>query len=813
MATILKQSSTVQIHTVERSVNIQKERSKSWDITRKLRPSRKSMSVSETRRSLNSKGSGVSSNANISSKLSGPISGGSSRKGHDKYDVTNTIVGEVLKEATNGIDAVNDGAVDDNAQVSKQAVFQSAKPRYNKRYRIFRLCSCFFPKELVHQVNQKKHNYHDAASELIEGETMIHHYADPKQMKSKFSKGKVYDSKGNVLDVKDTKQPTPEEMSLYQLRAVSEGSTQREASTRSHLESQDTIGGSSVARRRLTFTRTESGPMPSIQYADEGLYARHRGKMFLPESLLSAEQLEARRTKPKKSVRVFPIVRITVVENFENFDTEDWDLDKDCKTLRAMKKSDLWYLKSDIKSFRRSLREEMNNDYDMIHDLKVSSRHALIWFQTFGKFFGECGDQFSLNHEITMFGYPLNNIRLPERYYQEAFKEIGPTPMEYRNWEDGKYFTKKTSHGDLVTTDMPTHAEYERIHLQAGTDTLPMASMSRKENVSEIDENYDEGSSESTPFGGPIQSRHPSLSTVNEVQKKSFVVGVASITGGSEKSPPPCQAKRRSSAARHNDDVIRRSSSVTRISVDYSKQRHMLNLAKSSAADAAADYKNAKGEQKASSAGTSRNKFLDLDDDVDLNDQKAQSFRIVRTPPLTEGGEEGGVISALRVSGSTSKYADRNKSLRNLIPKNMAKNERSALGTGSRKYSAKIHVEGDEYTNYNLFGEPGEERVNFLEMKMDVSGAAVIFADPDRPIHRADSSNGRHENPRIMKAQTSKELGSRLMGDYDYSDDDDDDDCLLSGSSVGHEEEEMSATGKQAMKKLQKKYPAKRLTL
>jgi len=110
-----------------------------------------------------------------------------------------------------------------------------------------------------------------------------------------------------------------------------------------------------------------------------------------------------------------------------------------------MKKTDLWYGKSDIKSFRKAVKEDDRNDYTMGH-LKTQNRHAMIWFQTFGKFYAEPGDPFSVQHEITMFGYPLNNMQLPERFYLTAQLAIGSTPLEYRNWEDGKYFTERHNH-------------------------------------------------------------------------------------------------------------------------------------------------------------------------------------------------------------------------------------------------------------------------------------------------------------------------------------------------------------------------------
>jgi hypothetical protein len=70
-------------------------------------------------------------------------------------------------------------------------------------------------------------------------------------------------------------------------------------------------------------------------------YKALSGAMRLPESLMTHEQIEMRNKRPKKSVRVFPIVRITVIERFDNFDKEDWDLEKDEPCVSPMKKTDM----------------------------------------------------------------------------------------------------------------------------------------------------------------------------------------------------------------------------------------------------------------------------------------------------------------------------------------------------------------------------------------------------------------------------------------------------------------------------------------
>jgi hypothetical protein len=91
-----------------------------------------------------------------------------------------------------------------------------------------------------------------------------------------------------------------------------------------------------------------------------------------------------------------------MVENFQDYDTDDWDAIEDCEIKRPLKKGDLWYTRKDISTFRQILRVE-DEEFSLTR-LRRELKNALIWFQTFGKFFGECGEPFTEEHEKTMFG-------------------------------------------------------------------------------------------------------------------------------------------------------------------------------------------------------------------------------------------------------------------------------------------------------------------------------------------------------------------------------------------------------------------------
>ena len=73
----------------------------------------------------------------------------------------------------------------------------------------------------------------------------------------------------------------------------------------------------------------------------------------------------------------------------------------------------------------------------------------------FGKFFGECGDDFTEEHETTIFGRPIDKIDNFDDlfYYEDTVDMIKDHPVEYENWESGKYYgADKPTHGSLTFT-------------------------------------------------------------------------------------------------------------------------------------------------------------------------------------------------------------------------------------------------------------------------------------------------------------------------------------------------------------------------
>ena len=75
-----------------------------------------------------------------------------------------------------------------------------------------------------------------------------------------------------------------------------------------------------------------------------------------------------------------------------------------------MQKKDLWYNRKDISLFRKALRVE--DEEFSLTSIRRELKNALIWFQTFGKFFGECGAAFTEEHETTIFGKVRVRVRL-----------------------------------------------------------------------------------------------------------------------------------------------------------------------------------------------------------------------------------------------------------------------------------------------------------------------------------------------------------------------------------------------------------------
>jgi hypothetical protein len=619
-------------------------------------------------------------------------------------------------------------------QRSKHAVFHSHAPKTSKRYLLFRLCSCCFPRELVHQLHQRKHNYHESTREMTEGETLIHHYEDPKLMKSKFSPGATLrDSQGNRMNVVDNKQPTAEEVQLYTLKAVGESSIHSQISNPNNEESGGNLSNTSAssyntARRRITFHRTESMEADDPDGGDPALFSSFNssgrtknGSLRLPDSLLTKAQLEKRASRPKKHVRVLPIVRITVIENFHNYDKEDWDLDLDCKTTSPLHKTDLWYCKADIKAFRRQVKQD-NASQSWLKKMPVQNQHALIWFQTFGKFFGEPGDEFSPAHEVSMFGYSLNNIQLPKKFYATATLSLGDTPLEYRDWQDGKYFTTKHSHSHYVTDadSLVTHEEYNAIHMQAQHPEKPYVSPKFLSDPDCDSESLEESTRSSAD---PVDSEavHRAAEGGDRISepdsnKNTQVKFLATIKNGN-KTPHG------SSSQLHEQMCIIRSSTLTSMVVDDTVKNEILALSKSMKAAGEEDIDDtvARSESHESGFGS---KFMNLDDEADKKSNKSQSFRIRAPPSPTsrEGGEEGGAPGApkheVMTPGSLSKFAERNKSLKSLM------NGASRMtGSGRNLLRGKISS-GRRQSPRGTIDE--DEEANTFEMKMDEDGAAVV---------------------------------------------------------------------------------------
>lgn len=125
--------------------------------------------------------------------------------------------------------------------------------KLSKRYRIIRTCcSCLFPKEVFHRIEQRAIGFQSHVQGLEDGETLIHHY-NPNDFRAKYTEGAaIVDGEGNKIEYHDNKNPTEEELQLYHLRAVSDlNSSNRYTSQRmsSTVESSGTSEGTTQRRR------------------------------------------------------------------------------------------------------------------------------------------------------------------------------------------------------------------------------------------------------------------------------------------------------------------------------------------------------------------------------------------------------------------------------------------------------------------------------------------------------------------------------------------------------------------------------------
>jgi hypothetical protein len=165
------------------------------------------------------------------------------------------------------------------------------------------------------------------------------------------------------------------------------------------------------------------------------------------------------------------MVRITVIENSDNLFDETFT------------KDELWYNTSDVKLFKASVKSD-NEDDRTLTKLRNKHHNSQIWFQTFGKFYAENGEEFTQDHEATLWGCPMQKISYTERkmIYQKVAAKIGKTPIEYRRWEDSisaAYFGgKKTRlHSDFAFSedDLPTHADFLHVHNSHPNPDQPLA--------------------------------------------------------------------------------------------------------------------------------------------------------------------------------------------------------------------------------------------------------------------------------------------------------------------------------------------------
>ena len=175
-------------------------------------------------------------------------------------------------------------------------------------------------------------------------------------------------------------------------------------------------------------------------------------------------------------------VRITIVENMHNYfgdadalaDKERWALeDVDAPLAEPLAKSDLWFSRKEMKAFKANvmLDNEMDGSLKMMHK---THKNALLWYQTFGKFHGECGEEFSDDHEQTLFDGNFKDMKTLQKnqFYWDAQHNmmVSGTPFEYAKWEAGDYLDymggEERNHADFVQSirDLPSHDDWRRVH-------------------------------------------------------------------------------------------------------------------------------------------------------------------------------------------------------------------------------------------------------------------------------------------------------------------------------------------------------------
>jgi len=551
--------------------------------------------------------------------------------------------------------------------------------RASRRFRFLQIfCRCLFPEELFHKVEQNLHGFSKHTENLSAGETLIHHYR-PEDFRSKYTERRsIVDEKGNKIEMKDTKDPTEEEMRLYQLRAVVDTQT---VFSQLSSESGQPIESSGGGRRRLTFSRSDSQGLNDLvdgmDYSGSSASGVSKSAMKQKRSILKGPNQPAK--EHSKSVRVFPIVRVTMIDNFANNEVEDWDVLHDCECMRPMERGDLWYTKKDIVEFKQLLRHE--DEEFSLFNLRRQSKNSLIWFQTFGKFFGECGDQFTEDHETTIFGKPIADcLDFDDVFYDETLEliaESGP-PVEYKKWASGSYFLQMPEHSTLVFSNddvVPSHETFNSLSIGKGVKN---SVTTRLRKISERDHSFSDTMSQMSVYSDEDDE---------DANEDSGINGIIRDYDDSSNDPEYHQA------------IVRRSSSVVNMSLGgIQAQASLQKIAAKLAEKEEAPKKPWPTPKTASRKASSIDKFLNLEDDVDTK---------------SIGGEYSDITPKTPDSAKmrARKFKYRNQSLKNLLSE-----ESKKTGGSTRRV---------------------------IEVKMDSGGGALKIMDPSIKVF--DSSVGSPE--------------------------------------------------------------------
>ncbi|GMI03552.1 hypothetical protein TrVE_jg12039 [Triparma verrucosa] len=619
----------------------------------------------------------------------------------------------------------------------KAAVYHSeaANVKLSKRFRFLRLCcGCLFPKELFHRIEQRAIGFQQHVAGLEENETLIH-YQNPNDFRAKYSHGDpMYDEEGKLIEYADNKNPTEEELQLYHLRAVSDLSIRDSGGVDSNADT--------TLRRRFTFSRSDSDITPE---SSEGLSAtagsasttkRHRRKSVVEKKhiLQPPDPLKLpKEQRPKKSVRVFPIVRITITHNYENYDIEDWDIERSEECMRGMEKGDLWFSKRDIASFRKMVKYD--NELFSLSSLRRKSKNALIWFQTFGKFFGECGEDFTEEHEETIFGKPINEIIDfdDEFFYEDTLDLIKESPVEYIAWESGQYYKNKPTHSSLTFSsfeDLPSHSSFTEMSKKRGISRSTTDRISRLQSIQEK-------FSSVNSMDSSMDSDEMSFSEEESEDEEQANTPVRDYgENREEKKRRKKEEKKKKTEEKEKKlehEIVRRSSSITALSIPAEKQQQLLAAAQSKLNTSEAPPPSQGKSPAASDRKVPyKSKFMDLADDVDMvnmHSKRGESFR------KGSGGPP-----------SLKKFAHRDQSLRDLLSE-----ENMNRGVPMRK---EYEVQMDNTGAATIFTPKQSEKksLGFFRAKVgEDEEVSPRSDDEDAPVSSGEN--------RILKLQSVVESG------------------------------------------------------